>query len=121
MFQVFTDSIAPYLSAPRGNPEELPHPMRLARRGRLASLMRDAGFRDVRTEAVHTEWLYPTVDDYVTSRTENLRGEMRETYDALTTADQKRVRDGMRRRMNRYDDGLVIRCPGFAWVVSGRR
>jgi len=121
MFTIFTGAIAPYLKKPPGNPEELPHPMRFARQGRLERLMRDAGFHGIRTDPVHTELVYPTVDHYVGARLDNLHGEMLALFESLSRADQNRLRARLRRGMSRYRAGAVIRCPGFAWVVSAKR
>ena len=121
MFTTFAQAIAPYLKRLPGNPEELPHPMRFARRGRLERLLRAAGFRGIRTTAVHTELMYPRVDDYLGARIDNLHGEMLELYRSLSRADRGRVLERMRRGIGRFRSGAVIRCPGFAWVVSARR
>ena len=121
MFTIFLGAMKPYLKKPPSDPETIPHPMRFARKGRLERLLRAAGFRDVRTDAVHGELMYPTADDYVGARIDNLHGEMLALYESLSAADQGRVRDRLRRGMGRHRVGPVIRCPGFAWVVSARR
>jgi ubiquinone/menaquinone biosynthesis C-methylase UbiE len=110
---------APFLDE-EPQPEKLPHPMRFARKGRLAKLMRDTGFRDVRTEAVRVPFVLPSAEDYWAMSTET-SSSMVQLLRGLT----KRERDTVRRRLVRaakaYEKDGVLRLPGLAWVVSGRR
>lgn len=102
------------------DPEESPNPFRLMRSGRLAGLMRAAGFRDVRQVGVLAVATYPDGESWYASSIET-SSMMRVLLQRLSA----RERAGLRRRMvadtRRFRSGAALRVPGFAWVVSGRR
>lgn len=120
-FAIMRRAVEPLLSESLPDPEKTPHPMRLARAGLLAGLMRAAGFRDVRTEGVRVPFVYLDAEEYVEGRIESLTGPLLHAYRALSARDRSRVRERMRRAVKRHRSGAVLRVPGFAWVVSARR
>jgi hypothetical protein len=113
-------AVKAFTRTPPPDPETSPHPMRLARPGLLPRLMRQAGYREVRVAEARVYAAYPDADSYV-RRTLAVSVAIRTVYDALSPANQRRVRERMRRAAARYRSGEAIRIPGFAWVVSGRR
>lgn len=102
------------------DPEKTPHPMRFARKGRLAALLRRAGFRGVRTEAVRVPFVLPSAEAYWAMSTETSA-----TLNSLLAGLTRKERETVRRRLLRaakpYEKDGVLRLPGLAWVVSGRR
>jgi hypothetical protein len=94
--------------------------MRLGRPGLLARLVRGGGFREVRAERARCYASYPDADLYVTMILETSSA-VRAVYASLGAADQRRVRDRLRRGALRFRSGHALRIPGLAWVVSGRR
>jgi ubiquinone/menaquinone biosynthesis C-methylase UbiE len=114
------DAVRAWAKAPPPDPEVSPHPMRLGRPGRLAGLMRRAGFRDVREDRAPCYAAFPTADAYVEMMLE-IAAPVKAVYDTLSSAHQRRVRERLRRGARRHRSGRAIRIPGFAWVVSGRR
>jgi SAM-dependent methyltransferase len=103
---------------PVPDPETIPHPLRLARPGRLAGLMRRAGFQEVREEGVNAGTAFGSLDDCVRMQSEVA---MSDLYHTLSTARRRALRDGLRRGFSRFRERGIVRVPGFAWVVSGRR
>jgi SAM-dependent methyltransferase len=103
---------------PVPDPETIPHPLRLARPGRLAGLMRRAGFEEVREEGVHAGTAFASLDDCVRMQYEVA---MSDLYDTLSPTRRRALRDGLRRGFSRFFERGIVRVPGFALVVSGRR
>ena len=118
-FHVRAVAARPFLTSPPPDPERVPGPMRLARPGRLAGLLRRAGFRGVRARDVHVPLVYGGVDDYFESNFE-VRGPLKELYDSLSRPRREALRRRVRRGLAPYVDGDLLRIPGRAWVVSGR-
>jgi SAM-dependent methyltransferase len=113
------DEVArPFLKEPPPDPADGPNPMRFARRGALAALLRRTGFRNVRSEPVPVATVYPRAEDFAEIQ---LGSALAETYAALGAADQRRLAARLVSRVRRFQDGPVLRVPGHAWVVSGRR
>jgi SAM-dependent methyltransferase len=110
----------PFLEGAPPDPESSPHPLRLARPGLLARLLRSAGFTGVRARGVLTPFFFRDEEDFVAISLDG-RGPLRDLYDRLTRVQQRAVRARLVRGIRRFRSGGVIRCPGFAWVVSGRR
>ncbi len=110
----------PFMEGPPPDPEVSPHPMRLARTGLLARMMRRAGFRGVKSEGVILQSVYPDADAYVSTML-GIAGPFVVIYRGLTKSDQRRVRERLRRGAARFASGGAVRIPAFAWVVSGRR
>jgi ubiquinone/menaquinone biosynthesis C-methylase UbiE len=108
----------PFLREPPIDPEQTPHPMRLARPGLLPRLMKNAGFTRLRTQAVRVCWVYPSLDDFVEMQVDNSIAEL---YETLSRTDRRRLRERLRRAFRRFESGEVVRYPGQAWVVSGTR
>ena len=106
----------PFLKEPPADPEKSPHPLRFGRRGLLARLMRQAGFRRVTETAVPVCWTYPSLDDYVRAQTETSLADL---YASLTPAARRRLCARLRRNFRRFVEHGVVRVPGVAWVVSG--
>ena len=113
-----TQAARPFLEQPLPDPEKSAHPLRLGRPELLPRLMRQAGFVRVRSEAVTTCGVYPSLDDFVRMQTETA---LSETYRKLGPADRRRLCERLRRGFGRFRHGEVLRVPGFAWVVSGVR
>jgi SAM-dependent methyltransferase len=107
-----------FAPGPVPDPETIPHPLRLARPGRLAGLMRRAGFKEVREEGVSAGTTFGSLDDCVRMQCEVV---MSDLYYTLSTARRRALRDGLRRGFSRFREHGIVRVPGFAWVVSGRR
>ena len=117
-YSLRAEAVRPFLDQPPPDPEQIAHPMRFARRGVMAGLLKRAGFREVEGEGVPVSAICPSLDEYVEMQVET---SLAETYVLLTRADQSRLKQRLRRRFRRFEDGAVVRVPGFAWVVSGRR
>lgn len=117
---IAADALKAFAQTPPPDPETSPHPMRLARPGLLARLLRTAGYREVRVAEAPVYAAYPDADTYA-RRVLEVSVAVRAAYDRLSPANQRRVRDRMRRGAARYRSGEAVRIPGFAWVVSGRR
>ena len=114
------DVSRPFLTEPPPPVECAPHPMRLGRAGALAGLVRRAGFRDVATRGVRTSTVYGSVEEFLAMNLD-FRNPLRDVYLTLTARDRKRMRARLARGIRRFQYGPLIRSPGFAWVVSGRR
>jgi SAM-dependent methyltransferase len=113
------DEVArPFLKEPPPDPETVPHPMRLARAGLLESQFGRAGFRGVRCEAVPVVSVYTSLDEFAEIQ---LGSALSETCATLSPADRRKLGERLRSRFRRFQDGPVVRVPGHAWVVSGRR
>ena len=107
-----------FRKGPPTDPEATPGPMRFERQGLLARHFRKAGFRDVRTEAVPVAIVYADAEGFAELQLESA---LAEVSAALAPAERRRLRALLVRRIRRYQDGPVLRVPGHAWVVSGRR
>jgi len=113
-------AIRPFLKVPPPDPESSPSPFRFHRAGRLERLMRQAGFRGLRTVEVPVAAVYPDADQYVEQMIV-IAAPMRAAYRTLRPSDQRRVRERLRRTVLRFRSGSAIRIPGLARVVSARR
>jgi ubiquinone/menaquinone biosynthesis C-methylase UbiE len=119
-FRIRAEAVRPFVKEPPADLERTPNPLRLARPGRLAGLMREAGFRRVRSEGVQAPFTYGGVDQYLEMNL-GAPSPLRDVYLRLGRRDQKRLRDRLARGIRPFQDGPLIRAPGFAWVVSGSR
>src|SRR5262245_13895125 len=112
------DAARPFLSGPPPDPERTPNPMRLARRGLLATCLRRAGFQGVRADAAAVAAVYSNVDELVQIQLESALAEVHASLDA---PERRRLAVRLARRFRRFEDGPVVRVPAHAWVVSGKR
>jgi len=119
-FATRAEAQRPFLKAPPPDPEHSPNALRLGRPGRLARLMRRAGFQGVRTTGVHAPLVYGDLSEYLEIML-GPPGPVRDLYLTLSRRDRTRLRDRLARGLRPYQAGPLIRVPGFAWVVSGRR
>jgi ubiquinone/menaquinone biosynthesis C-methylase UbiE len=119
-FTIANDAVGAFTTTPPPDPETSPHPMRLARPGLLPRLLREAGFRAIRVAEAPVYAAYPDADTYV-RRVLEVAAAIRAVYDTLSPANQRRVRERLRRGAARHRSGEAVRIPGMAWVVSGRR
>ena len=119
-FAVRVEATRPFTKAPPPDPERSPHPLRLARPGLLARLMRRAGFMGVKAVGVHAPLTYGGIDQYLAMNL-SAPSPLRDVYLTLSRRDQRLLRDRLARGMRPFQVGPLIRAPGFAWVVSGRR
>jgi len=119
-FRVRAASALPFLNEPPPDPEHFPGPLRLARPGLLPRLMRQAGFRAVRATGVDAPFVYRDEDEVI-DFTLRVPGPLMRLYDTLSRRDQRELRRRLLRGLRPFRSGGVLRIPGFAWVVSGRR
>jgi SAM-dependent methyltransferase len=119
-FAIREAAAAPFTDAPLADPECAAHPLRLARPGLLAGMLRAAGFRRVAVAGVRVPFVYRSVEEFAEMNL-RVRGPLRELSDKLTRADQKRLLARLARGIRPFRAGPLIRAPGFAWVASGRR
>ena len=112
------EAARPFMKEPPGDPEALAHPMRLARPGLLARLMRRAGYVRVKSEAVRMCWMLPSLEDLVRFQIESSLADL---HRSLSRPDQRRLRARLKHGFRRFQSGGIIRHPGMAWVVSGER
>ena len=119
-FQIRAAAARPFLTSPPPDLEQVPGPLRLARPGLLARLMRRAGFRAVRTREARVAFVYDGVDDYFEFNF-LVPGPLKELRDELTPRKRVALRRRVARGLAPYVDGDLLRLPGHAWVVSGQR
>jgi ubiquinone/menaquinone biosynthesis C-methylase UbiE len=105
---------------PPPDPERVPHPLRLARSGRLARLLREAGFRDVRTGVAHASFVYASAEEFARERLA-CSAPLRNVFRTLSAAQRRRVVAAIARAAGRHRDGAMLRLPAMAWIVSARR
>jgi len=110
----------PFLREPPPDPENGPHPLRLGRRGMLERMMRQAGFRDVTAAGVKVPYVYGSEEEFLAMQL-GYPNPLRDIYLSLSRRDQGRMRERFARGIRHFRSGPVIRVPGFAWVVAGRR
>ncbi len=110
----------PFLDAPPPPPASGPHPIRFGRRGALAGMMRQAGFRGVTEVGVRVPHVYGGEDEFLAIQL-GCPNPLRDLYLSLSPRDRGRMRERLARGVRRYRSGPVLRVPGFAWVVAGRR
>jgi ubiquinone/menaquinone biosynthesis C-methylase UbiE len=101
-------------------PEYLPHPMRLARKGLLARLLRRAGYQQVHTAAVRVPFVLPSAEEYWEMSVDT-SSTLHQFVAGLTRRQRETVRRRLLRAARPYEKEGVLRLPGLAWVVSGRR
>jgi enediyne biosynthesis protein CalE5 len=114
------DLVLEFSGGPPPAPESGPHPLRFGRRGALAGLMRRAGFRGVRSAGVHAPTVFGSEEECLAMYL-GFPNPLRDLYLSLSTRDRARMRARFLRGIRRFRSGPVIRLPGFAWVVAGRR
>jgi SAM-dependent methyltransferase len=114
------DATRPFLKEPPPKPECGPHPLRLGRRDALAGLMRQAGFKHVTAVGVKAPYVYGSEEEFLAMQL-GYPNPLRDLYLSLTRRDQGRMSERFARGIRRFRSGPVIRVPGFAWVVAGRR
>jgi SAM-dependent methyltransferase len=112
------EAALPFRSEPPPDPERTPNPMRLARRGLLAGLFIQAGFRDVRDEAAPVATVYSDLEEFAQIQ---VGSSLAELYESLGAADRRRLQARLVSRFRRFQAGPVVRVPAHAWVVSGKR
>ncbi|TMQ66096.1 MAG: methyltransferase domain-containing protein [Candidatus Eisenbacteria bacterium] len=120
LFQVRAEAVRPFLKEPPPDPERVPHPLRLARPGLLPRLMREAGFRSVVVRGVRAPFVYRDADDYVGFNL-GVPGPLQDLERSLSRRGRLELRRRLARGVGRYRNGAVLRVPGLAWVVVGRR
>jgi len=114
------DLVLEFSGEPPPAPEGGPHPLRFGRRGALASLVRRAGFRGVRSVGVHASTVFGTEEECLAMYL-GFPNPLRDLYLSLSSRGRARMRTRFLRGVRRYRSGPVVRVPGFAWVVAGRR
>ena len=114
------DLVLEFAGEPPPAPESGPHPLRFGRRGALASLMRRAGFRGVRSVGVHAPPVHGSQEECLAMYL-GFPNPLRDLYLSLSMRDRARMRTRFLRGIRPFRSGPVIRVPGFAWVVAGRR
>ncbi len=114
------DATRPFMKEPPPSPESGPHPLRLGRRGALAGMMRQAGFKAVTSVGVRAPYVYGSEEEFLAMQL-GYPNPLRDLYLSLSRRDQERMRARFARGIRRFRSGPVIRVPGFAWVVTGRR
>lgn len=110
----------PFMEEPPPAPESGPHPLRFGRRGALAGMMRQAGFQGVTSTGVRAPYVYGSEEEFVAMQL-GFPNPLRDLYLRLSLRDRGRMRARFARGIRRYRSGPVLRIPGFAWVVAGRR
>lgn len=120
LYRIRAEAARPFMKAPPPDPERVPGPLRLSRPGRLARLLRLAGFSGVRAEGVHAPFVYQDEAEYFEINF-GVHGPLKNLYDSLGRADRAALHGRVVRALRPYRDGELLRLPGFAWVVSGRR
>jgi SAM-dependent methyltransferase len=109
-----------FLGQPPPAPERGPHPLRFGRRGALADLMRSAGFRAVRASGVRVPTVHGSAEECMAMYL-GFPNPLRDLYLSLPARDRARMRARFLGGVRRFRSGAVVRVPGFAWVVAGRR
>lgn len=118
--RISDEAVRRFSRDPVPDPARGPHPLRLARRGALAGMMGAAGFREVTAIGVRTPYVYGSEEEFLAQQL-GYPNPVRDVYRALSRADQGRMRARLARGIGRFRRGPVLRVPGFAWVVAGRR
>jgi SAM-dependent methyltransferase len=111
-------AVRPFLTAPPPDPERSPGPLRLARPGLLARLLRQAAFENVRAQGVSAPLVYRGEEEFIQV---TLEGPLRVLHSSLSRPKQAELRRRLARGVHPFRDGTLLRIPGFAWVVSARR
>ena len=119
-FRIRAEVSRPFLAESPPDPETVPGPMRLGRPGLLARLMHDAGFTGLHTDSVPTPFAYRDEEDYF-AISFTAPGPSQALYDSLNEQQRASLRRQLTRRLRPYRSGALLRLPGLAWVVSGRR
>lgn len=114
------DATRPFMKEPPPAPESGPHPLRFGRRGALAGMMRQAGFKGVTSTGVRAPYVYGSEEEFLAMQL-GYPNPLRDLYLSLSRRDRARMRARFARGIRRFRSGPVIRVPGFAWVVAGRR
>ena len=118
--QLQADASRPFMKEPPPAAESGPHPLRLGRPGTLVRLMRRAGFRGVTAVGIKVPSIYGSAEEFLAMNL-GYPNPTRDLYLTLSRRDRKRMRDRFARGIRRFQHGALVRIPGFAWVVSGRR
>ncbi len=118
--QLTAAAARPFLDEPPPPPERVPHPLRFGRRGALARLLRMAGFKGVTSVGVKAPYVYGSAEEFLVMNLD-YPNPLRDLYLSLSRRDRHRYRERLARGIRRFQAGPVIRVPGFAWVVAGRR
>lgn len=119
-FRVRAAAARPFLKEPPPDPELSPSPLRLARPGLLPRLLRKAGFSGVRAVGVDAPFVMRDEEEFV-GFSVGVPGPLMQLYDSLTRRDQRSLDQSLARGIRPFRSGGVLRVPGFAWLVSGRR
>jgi SAM-dependent methyltransferase len=119
-FQIVARAVRPLLREPPPDPETFAHPLRLGRRGRLARLMRGAGFRGVRVAKAWSAEVHSDPDSYTRERFDSSVSIARILND-LSRAQRAALYRRVRNEAARHRSGGIVRLLGMAWIVSGSR
>lgn len=121
-FRIMVEVSRPLLSGPPPDTENSPHAMRFARSGRLAGMLRSAGFREVAQEGIETPFVFASADQYAELLC-HTSGTLSTLLPKLPAARRRRVVKDLVRAVSPYADRSsgVVRLPGHSWIVSGRR
>jgi len=120
MFEITARVALPYLEQAPADPENSPHALRFGRPGRLAGLLRKAGFLGVTSLGVPAPMVSGTPELAARIICET-SGSTRTMMARLSKKDCKAFVASLTRELARHADGPLVRLPRFAWVVSGRR
>jgi SAM-dependent methyltransferase len=118
-FQIVARAVRPLLREPPPDPETIAHPLRLWRPGRLARLMREAGFRGVRVAKAWSAEVHADPDSYTRERFDSSVSIARILKD-LSPHGRAALYRRVRNEAARHRSGGIVRLLGMAWVVSGR-
>lgn len=116
-FRITAEAMAPFVDEVP-DPESTPHPMRFARRGRLAGEMEAVGFRGIESRTVKVSFTYPSPDIFADVQMET-SGTLRRMSSSLPARALKQIRESMVESAGAFTSGPVVRIPGTAWIVAG--
>ena len=119
-FGLAPTALRAYLPAPAADPEHVPHPLRFGRRALLPRLLREAGFRSVRSREVRVPFVYTDPESCARTVLE-ATSIARSLPRPLTRAQRRAVFASLVREVKRYRDGALVRVPAVARVVSAVR
>jgi SAM-dependent methyltransferase len=112
--------LRPYLQSPPVDPEHAPHPLRFGRRALIPRLLREAGFRKVRTREVLTPFVFTSPESCAQAIVDSA-SVARQLPRSLTRRQHQRIFGALAREAGRYLDGALVRIPAVARVVSAER
>lgn len=119
-FSLAVRALRPYLAASPPDPEIAPHPLRFGRAALLPRLLRNAGFREVKSQEVLCPLVYTSAEDCAATVLHN-SPLLRPLPRPLTRTEQRRAFEYITREARRHRDGALVRFPAIARVVSAVR